>query len=154
MTSAIVFRPETIVIKSRGVLEFLSFGRWQRICTVDLRRQAVEEATLRLTKTTTCTHSLRVFDAVDFSYVSLGSTTRDGVEYDADEYRVGLRFSSSGKVFPLAVFHGSTQTPVGMGEVVASIFPSLWNNAPVTHEVAARSFANRLCEILDLKLAI
>ena len=154
MNSAIEFHPNSIVTQSRDIADFLTFGRWKRTCTLDFPKGALEEKTVRLTKTTVQLHRLRLFDAVDYSYECLGSDSRNGVDYEADEYRVGLRFASNGKVFPLAIFQGSVATPYGLTALITSAFPSAWPQQNLSHEAEARSLANLLCQKLQLKLAI
>ena len=154
MNSAVEFHPNSIVTKSRDIADFITFGRWNRTCTLDFPKGLIEEKTVRLTKTSVQTHRLRVFDAVDYSYECLVSVARDGVEREVDEFRIGLRFASNGKVFPLAAFRGTVETPYGLAALIASAFPSSWTKQNLSHEAEARSLANLLCQKLQLELAI
>lgn len=157
MTSVVKYYPNTIVTKSRGLLEYLTFGNWGRICTLDFSRGTLEEQIIRPLKTTVQSWKLDQFDAVDYSYRLLQSTRRKGMEHELDEFSVGLRFSTTGKVLPLAVFHGSTSTPApeGFDALLFAVFPALWaEGTGGTHDVQSRSFANMLCQKMHLKLAM
>lgn len=154
MNSAVEFHPNSIVTRSRDLADILTFGRWRRTCTIDFAKRSVEEKTVRLAKTNVQTHHLRMFDAVDYSYECLALASRDGVDYELDEFRVGLRFASNGKVFPLAAFRGTVETPYGFGALVASLLPASWSQQNLSHEAEARSLANLLCQKLQLELAI
>lgn len=155
MTTVIEYHSDCIITKSRGFFEYLTFGNWGEICILDLSKRTLEVTTVRLLKTDRQLFSLNAFDAVDYSYKSLGSVTRDGVEYESDEFRVGLRFRSSPQVLTLAIFHGSTSTPVGFGEFIASFLPSSWmEGTGGTQDVESRSLANMLCQKLSLGLAM
>jgi hypothetical protein len=158
MTSVIEYYPGIIVTKSRGFLEYLTFGNWGQICTLDLTRRTLEIRTLRLLNSNTQVYSLNEFDAVDYSYECLRSVTRNSEEHESDEFRVGLRFRSTKKVLALGVFHGSTSTPVVTGlfdAFVASILPPSWmEGTGGTQDVESRSLANMLCDKLSLELAM
>jgi hypothetical protein len=155
MTSVIEYYPDTIITKSRGFLEYATFGNWGRICTLDLSRRTLEVVHLRLFKTTTETYHLSQFDSVDYSYECKGAATHNGVQYDADEFTVGLRFRSTGKLLPLAVFHGCTTTPVGLGALVAAMLPASWtDDNDITHDLESRSLANMICQKTGLKLGM
>ena len=154
MNSAVEFHSHSIVTRSRDIADFLTFGRWKRTCTIDFPKGVVEEKTVRIRKTTVQTYRLRVFDAVDYSYKCLASHAGNGVEYEVDEFHVGLRFTSNGKVFPLAVFRGTVETPCGLAALLTSVFPSSRPQQNLSHEAEARSLANLLCQKLQLKLAI
>ncbi len=75
MNSVIEYDSNTIVTKSRGVLEYLTLGHWGRICTLDFSTGILEEKTIRFTKVTTLHYRLRNFDAVDYSYQLLSEKT-------------------------------------------------------------------------------
>jgi hypothetical protein len=158
MTSVIEYYPDIIVTKSRGFLEYLTFGNWGQICSLDLTRRTLEVRKFRLLDTDTQIYNLNQFDAVDYSYECLRSVTRESVEYESDEFRVGLRFRSTGKVLPLAVFHGSTSTPVVTGlfdAFVTSLLPASWmEGTGGTQDVESRALANMLCHKLSLELAM
>jgi hypothetical protein len=146
MTSVIEYYPDIIVTKSRGLLEYLTFGNWGQICSLDLTRRILEVRTLRLLNSNTQLYSLHEFDAVDYSYECLGAHNN----VQADEFRVGLRFRNSFQVLPLAVFHG-TSGPVGF----ESLLPESWiDGTRRTHEVESRSLANILCQKMSLELAM
>ncbi|QIF04981.1 hypothetical protein [Roseimicrobium sp. ORNL1] len=158
MTSVIEYYSDSIITKSRGFLEYATLGNWGQVCTLDLTRRTLEVRTRRLLDSNTRVHSLNEFDAVDYSYECLQSVTRESVEYDSDEFRVGLRFRSTGKVLPLAVFHGSTSTPVVNGlfdAFITSILPASWmEGTGGTQDVESRALANMLCHKLSLELAL
>jgi hypothetical protein len=149
MTSSVEYYPDTIVTKSRGILEYLTLGNWGRICTLDFQKGMLEETTIRFSRRTTQTYHFRAFDAVDFSYKLLASGRKNGVESDCEEFLVGLRFASTGKVFPLAVFPGVTTSMYGLG----TLFPTSWIVQDQSHEIGARSLANLLCQKMKLSLA-
>jgi hypothetical protein len=149
MTSAVEYYPDTIITKSRGILEYLSLGNWGRICALHFNQNVLEETTFRFIRRKTQKYHLHMFDAVDFSYKLLATASNYGVEQDSEEFRVGLRFSSTGKVFPLAIFRGTATSYSGL----ASLFPASWTSHDHSHELAARSLANILCQKMQLLLA-
>ncbi|CAN5679171.1 hypothetical protein BH11VER1_BH11VER1_16370 [soil metagenome] len=154
MNSVIEYYSNTIVTKSRGVLEYLTLGRWGRICTLDFSTGILEETTIRFTKVTMLQHRLRKFDAVDYSYQFLSEKGLHGVHNEIGVFRVGLRIAESQTIFPLAVFKGAFSSADGISGVVVSLFPDSCDGSDITHEVASRSLANMLCQKLHLKLAI
>jgi hypothetical protein len=154
MTSVVEYYPDAIVMKSRGVLEYLTFGNWGRICTIDLSRKVVEETRIRFRRNVTTTRPTHDFDAVDYSFKLVKRMVRKGVEYDVEEFRVGLRFAATTDILPLAVFRGTTDSPVGLGALIAKLLPDSWMSQDITHEIASRSLANMLCQKLNLKLAM
>ncbi|MEZ0277044.1 MAG: hypothetical protein ACAH88_19195 [Roseimicrobium sp.] len=155
MTSVIEYYSDTIITKSRGFLAYLTFGNWGRVCTLKLSQRTLEVRTLRPWNTTTELYGLSQFDAVDYSYRTLASATQNGVHYEHDEFTVGLRFSSTGKVLPVAVFHGGTSTPVGLGALIASLLPPSWQEGSGgTQDIESRSLANMLCQKMSLELAM
>lgn len=152
MNPAIQFQTQHIVITTRGFLDFLTFGRWRKVHSLDFSKGVLEEQTIRFSKTTILTHYLRAFDAIDYSYQLLNLSFQDGEEREHEEFRVGLRCRSTGAIVPLASFRGSVSTPTGLAALLSSAFPS--RCAPnIRHEVEARSLANQLCGKLGLKLA-
>lgn len=153
MNPAIQFQTQRIVIRTRSFLDFVTFGKWRKTITLDFSQGIIDEEVIRLSKTALRSHDLRTFDAVDYSYELLNFASQHGVDHEYEEFRVGMRFKSSGMVFPLASFRGSVSTPTGLGELLASVFPASWSAPDIRHEVEARSLANLLCDKLDLKLA-
>jgi hypothetical protein len=154
MNSAVELHLNAIVTRSRGITDILTFGRWRRTCTLDFQKKIVEEKTVRLTKSNVLTHPYQTFDAVDYSYECLSLHSRDGMDFEVDEYRVGLRYAANGKVFPLAAFWGTVETPYGLAAFIVSAFPASWSEQNFRHEAEARSLANLLCQKLQLELAI
>lgn len=154
MTSSVEYYSDTIVIRSRGFLEYLTFGNWGRIYTLDFSRKTLEATTIRPFKSTVKVYELRSFDAVDYSYKLLGTACKNGVCYDHEEFRVGLRLATTGFLFPLAVFQGVLTTPYGFGAIVAHFLPESWLVQSVIYEVQARVLANTICDKLQLKLAM
>lgn len=149
MTSSVEYYPDAIVTKSRGILEYLTLGNWGRICTFHFKQCMLEETTIRFSRRTTQTYHFRMFDAVDFSYKLLVTARQNGTESDCEEFLVGLRLASTGKVFPLAVFSGVTTSQYGLGTLI----PESWISHDQSHEIGARSLANLLCQKMQLSLA-
>ncbi len=154
MLASVEYYPEAIVILTRGLLDYLTLGRWHRVCTLDEKRRVLEERIVRPGKVTTREYPWRMFDTVDYSYKQLASRTSHGTEHELEEFSVGLRWAGKCEVLPLALFRKSTATPVGLGAIMASFFPASWTEVKIPHEVASRSLANMLCLKMGLKLAM
>lgn len=150
MNPTVEYVTDSVVIKSRGLLEVLTLENWGSLCRIDLLQKTIELRTFRVGHVMSTTHHWREFDAVDYSMVVLSSTTWQGVESDFEEFRVGLRFCTDQSVFPLARFRGTVKTLAGLN----ALLPASWNRSSITHEVAARSLANMLCQKMCLNLAL
>lgn len=154
MNPTVEYVTDSIVIKSRGLLEVLTLGNWGTLCRIDLLQKTIELRIFRVGHVMSTTHHWREFDAVDYSMVVLSSTTWQGVESDFEEFRVGLRFCTDQSIFPLARFRGTVKTLTGFNALLDELLPASWNRSSITHEVAARSLANMLCQKMCLNLAL
>lgn len=154
MNPSVEYQNDAIVIKSRGLLELLTFGNWGHFCSISLLNKTVELQTRRMGQIMSTTHYWREFDAVEYSYVVLSSTTWQGVESDLEEFRVGLRFCTDKDILPIAKFRGTIKSLTGLNAFLDELLPASWNQSSVTHEMAARSLANMLCQKMDLELAL
>lgn len=155
MRSTVEYLSDSIVIHTHGFLHYLTLGHWCRTCTLDLSQGTLEVTTSRLGKRTAQRHDLREFNAVDYSHKVLGTHRRHGIEYEREEFSVGLRFASRQEILTLGVFQGTIDSLYGASAFLDSLLPSSSDRPnDVRHEVEARSLANMLCEKLHLNLAM
>lgn len=147
MTSSIVSNSRYIATKSRGLLEFLSFGLCRRSCLLDFRKRTVVVTTTRFWRREVVTFNLDEFDQVENVYDVLGySYTRYGnITHEHGEYEVSLRFKDGSGYLPIAKFHGTTGDKWQADGLLGSQIPL------VPHEMNSRSFASRICERIGLR---
>ena len=150
----ISYYPDAIVTRSRGLLEFLSFGRWGTTTTLDFAKRTVTVESRWPWKASEHAHRFTDFHGVDYSYEEISSSYRNSVERETGKFRVGLCFGNNDEVLPVANFKGTSSTAHGLAEMISNWLPESWSDEGIRHEIASRTFANMLCEKMRLRIEI